>query len=391
MDSLIPFRQLPAWSPLSLSSILHGLHAAWMGGGRHSRAALEAALCADYRPAGLFLTDSGTSALQLAIRAASAITRAPVALPAYSCYDVATAADGAMAPFLLYDLDPTSLSPDLSSLRRALEAGAGSVVVAHLYGLPADIEAVRRLASDHGAVLIEDAAQGSGCVLGGRPAGAHGALGVLSFGRGKGMTGGQGGALLVNDPRLAPASASAWDSAAGPRTPRGSLKQAAVLLAQWLFGRPWLYWLPASMPLLGLGETVYRPPRPVGGISAFAAGVLVRTLRLSSDEVEHRRANAVRLRARIEGVLHPTPPESWRAGWLRLPVVLHDEHHGALGRSQIREGIRRGYPKPLSQLPGFGARRLNGHDSFPGADLLAARLVTVPTHRYVRSTTIPAL
>ncbi len=35
--------------------------------------------------------------------------------------------------------------------------------------------------------------------MAGRPAGAHGALGVLSFGRGKGVTGGKGGALLVND------------------------------------------------------------------------------------------------------------------------------------------------------------------------------------------------
>ncbi len=43
------------------------------------------------------------------------------------------------------------------------EAGARSVVVAHLYGVPADLAAVQALAAEFGAILIEDAAQGSGC------------------------------------------------------------------------------------------------------------------------------------------------------------------------------------------------------------------------------------
>ena len=175
------------------------------------------------------------------------------------------------------------------------------MVVAHLYGVPVDLAAVQALAAEFGALVIEDAAQGSGCEWKGKPAGAHGALGVLSFGRGKGVTGGKGGALLVNDDGPARGRGrAAWKAATGPRAPRGSFRDLLLLTAQWLFGRPSLYWIPASLPFLGLGETLYKAPHPIGGISTLAAGVLVRTLSLVPAEIVIRRGKASRLRAEIE-------------------------------------------------------------------------------------------
>jgi len=347
-------------------------------------------LQAAYVPRKLYLTDSGTSALTVALQALKSLTGAPVALPAYCCYDIATATDGAGIPFLLYDLDPGTLSPDLASLRRAFELGAGGVVVAHLYGVPADLGAVQALAAEFGAVVIEDAAQGSGCEWRGRPAGTHGALGVLSFGRGKGVTGGKGGALLVNDERLVAATEAAWAGRAGARAPRGSLKDYILLKAQWLLGRPALYWIPAGLPFLGLGETRYRAPRPVGGISMLAAGVLLRTLRLVPDEVVIRRANAARLQAMVSAVGKVEPPPDWQAGWLRYPVVLQGTAPEPVKGHHVRNGVARGYPQSLADLAGFSRRRLNRSAAFPGAATLAERLVTIPTHRFVRGAKIPA-
>lgn len=383
-------RQLPAWSPLTLGAVLAGVRAGWLGGGEPARRELEAALDALYGPRALLLTDSGTSALTLALKASFAVTGAPVVLPAYCCYDVATAADGAAVPFLLYDIDPTTLSPDGASLRRALEAGARTIVVAHLYGVPVDLAAVRLVAGEYGALVIEDAAQGSGCSWRGRPAGAHGDLGVLSFGRGKGVTGGKGGALLVNAEGLEAPVAAAWEASTRVRRPRGSLRDLLLLAAQWAFGRPWLYWIPASLPFLGLGETRYRPTHPVGGISDLSAGVLRTTLPLAPAEVRHRVAMAVRLRGGLPGVSHVAPPEGWTAGWLRYPVVLQRTAAAALNRYHSRLGAAPGYPRPLSELPGFGDGRLNRVDDFPGARVLAARLVTCPTHRHARSARFPA-
>jgi dTDP-4-amino-4,6-dideoxygalactose transaminase len=340
-------------------------------------------LRARYAPSDLLLTDSGTSALRLALQAAHRQTGAPVALPAYTCFDVATAADGAGVPFFLYDLIPETLSPEPASLRRAFGAGARSAVVAHLYGVPVDLKAVQKVAGEFGAIIIEDAAQGSGCEWKGRPAGAHGTLGVLSFGRGKGMTGGRGGALLINDPQLLAAVKEQWTEAGAPRPPLGSVKDVALLKAQWLFGRPWLYWIPTLLPFLELGETIYRRPHPIGGLSALAAGVVGRMLRLVPDEIAHRRTTARWLRSRVTGVTHISPAEEWEAGWLRYPVILPGRAVEEVGSRHRAAGMMPGYPRAMPDLEGFGVRRLNPEEPLEGARMLAQRLVTFPTHHFV--------
>src|SRR5690606_21063576 len=103
----------------------------------------------------------------------------------------------------LYDVDPATLSPDLDSLAAAIARGVDSIVVAHLYGFPVNMRGVLKLAMAAGIPVIEDAAQGAGGTLDDRLLGSFGALSVLSFGRGKGTTGGNGGALLLRDSSLA--------------------------------------------------------------------------------------------------------------------------------------------------------------------------------------------
>ncbi|MDQ3520445.1 MAG: DegT/DnrJ/EryC1/StrS family aminotransferase, partial [Gemmatimonadota bacterium] len=65
------------------------------------------------------LTDSGTSALVLALRLAAG-AGGTVAFPGYACIDLAAAARFAGVRVRLYDVDPASLSPDLDSVRRTL-------------------------------------------------------------------------------------------------------------------------------------------------------------------------------------------------------------------------------------------------------------------------------
>ena len=215
----------------------------------------------EYSADEVLLCGSGTQGLQLAIQCArDEIGRqVAVALPAFSCFDVASAAIGAGGPVILYDLDPPSLSPDLESLDRALAAGARIVVVAPLYGVPVDWDAVEDLASTYGAMLIEDAAQGHGATHRRRPLGSLGEISTLSFGRGKGWTGGSGGAVLFRRGRRAARTVGLSGSGAG-----SSLKTAMVLAAQWALGRPSVYGLPRRLPL-ELGETVYHEPRAPNG------------------------------------------------------------------------------------------------------------------------------
>lgn len=376
---MIGRRQLPAYSPLPLKAVIAGAAglAADVGA---ARAALAATLARRYGASGVFLTDSGTGALTLAVRGSLAgKPGASVALPAYGCYDLATAADGAGVPVRLYDVDPATLAPEVASLQRALDRGARAVVFVHLYGIPVDPDPVREAAERVGACLIEDAAQGAGGQLRGRPLGSFGDLTVLSFGRGKGNTAGRGGALLAHG-----ASSSAMLDrvrAEASRSQRG-LKELIQLKAQWLLGRPSLYAVPSALPFLQLGETVYHAAAPVRVMSGVATCTLAATLPLGELEGAVRRATAARLLARCTSHLTPArPPVGAEPGYLRLPLVATPAARAPAASAEARAlGIMPGYARALCDLPGFTARVLNRGDALPGSRRLAEGLVTVPTH-----------
>lgn len=383
--------QLPVHSPLTFRALLGGL-AAQLGGGDGAERAVLRLISERYRSRAVLRTDSGTSALRLALEAARQAGKGPVALPAYVCYDVATAADGADVPVLLYDIDLHTLGPDWDSLRRVLSAGAGAVVVVHLYGVPVDMDAVAALAAEHGAWVIEDAAQGAGVVIRGRPAGAVGSLGVLSFGRGKGVTGGGGGALLANDEVGQAALASVADRLAPGG---GATRTMVATAAQWALGRPSLYGIPASLPFLGLGETIYRPPHSPARPAPFTAGVLRRTWELADAEAVARRRNAERLIELLRGSEAQLEMVSgWAVaepGWLRLPVVVRGDRARYETPAARRLGIMPGYPRSLADLEGFGERVGNREEGFAGARGLARALVTMATHGAVRQQDLRAV
>lgn len=155
---LNPFwHQPPVYSPLPRAAVIAAVRET-ASGRAHTCGRLEDLLRREYTADQVILCASGTMALQLAIRAAldQAGAATPVALPAFTCYDVATAAVGADARIALYDVDPHTLGPDLDSLDAALRNGAGVIVVAHLFGVPVDWESVERLAAEHGAIIVEE-------------------------------------------------------------------------------------------------------------------------------------------------------------------------------------------------------------------------------------------
>jgi len=381
----VPLRhQLAVYSPVSLRA---GGRAAGdaLRRGADPRAPLLAELLRDYAAAGGALCGSGTQALQLAL--AEARRRggdAPVALPAFSCYDVAAAAVGAGVRVALYDVDPGTLAPDPASLERVLAAGAGAVVAGPLYGVPLDWDALRGAADRHGALLVEDAAQGHGASWRGRPLGSLGDLSVLSFGRGKGWTGGRGGALLARG------GAAAAPGALSVPTPADEARTAVLVAAQWLLGRPGVYGIPASIPGLGLGETTYHDPSPPAGITRAAAALLRHAREGSRVEAAARRTNAAALLARLPalpaggGARAVRVPAGAEAGWLRLPLRLPRGLDGLASPARARRlGVAASYPTTLAALPRLRPLLVGPETRWPGAEALVRELVTLPTHSRV--------
>jgi dTDP-4-amino-4,6-dideoxygalactose transaminase len=384
-----PWQQLPVHSPLGLRAAYKSARLG-LGAGEDSRPRVRALVRVLYEADDALLVGSGTQALTLALRAAAPAQdgRGPggpggpgiVALPAYSCYDVATAAVAANARIALYDVNPGTLAPDMASLAAALALGARAVVVAPLYGMPVDWEAIEQCARTFGAVAVEDAAQGHGATWRERPLGSLGRVSVLSFGRGKGWTAGQGGALLVRDGARLPDSA--------PRDSDGvdEVTVAVTALAQSALARPGVYGFPAALPWLHLGETRYREPQDPRAMSRTAAALLERMLPAATHEAEQRRANATALLARLDSrpeVRTITPVAEGSPGFLRLPLLVARGLDGCADAALARRvGVARGYPTTLAALAPV-AQRLVHKGHWPGAEQLARELVTLPTHSWV--------
>jgi perosamine synthetase len=361
-------RQLPVHSPTTFRSLLHG----WLGAvGAESRESVISLVKEHWSARHVVLTDSGTSALILAIKVAVP-SNGIVAIPAWGCYDVATAAEGANVRVVLYDVDPATLAPESASFARAI-AVAHAVVIVHFYGVPVDMNRLELKAG--GTMVIEDAAQAIGAEWRGRPVGSNGQLGVLSFGRGKGLNGGGGGALLINssgkqlDATRVDAGHAGW----------GELMRAS---AQWLLARPAFYAVPAALPFLKLGETVYHQPQVPRALSRASARMLRANWVEAHDATEVRRRNAERLLAAARSGSWRTidVPRQGAAGYLRLPLLSATTLSADRMASGAQLGIMPGYPETLLFIESLRARCINSNETFPGADELARALITLPTH-----------
>jgi dTDP-4-amino-4,6-dideoxygalactose transaminase len=377
--SFFPRRIPPVHSPLSLRASWAGaLQAARVS--RDSRSTLRDKLAREYDADQLILCGSGTQALHLSLQAAGQRLggSATVALPAFTCFDVATAAVAYGESVALYDIDPDTLAPDFDSLRGVLDDGARIVVISPLYGIPVDWDAVEKITSSYSAIAIEDAAQGHGAAWRSKPLGSLGELSVLSFGRGKGWTGVRGGALLLRE-----------EVAAAPEAPTstgGLSSEVRVILggvAQWTLARPSLYNLPASLPFLGLGETVYHEPTPIAALPRSSAAILSRTWPDAWDEAARRREKAEAMLSELTGpAVRPIQvAEDASPGYLRLPLRLQEGMAGFHAPGDAaRLGIAPAYPTTLAALPQLGARLRGASGGWPGAEELARTLITVPTH-----------
>lgn len=368
-------QQLPVHSPIRVSALGSALGAAWKKSDVNHEF-LAAHLAQTFSARRVLLTDSGTSALVLALRILVG-HGGTVAFPAYTCVDLAAAAVYAGVKVRLYDIDPTTLSPDLDSILHVLKEGVAAVVVAHLYGFPADVPAVTELARSHGASVIEDAAQGAGATLRGARLGSYGPLTVLSFGRGKGVTGGSGGALLATIPDFEERMASASRFTGT----RAGWRDLAVATSQWIFGRPALYSIPAATPGLRLGEMVYHPAREPAALSAVAAALVRASLPVAEQEIAVRRRNAEVLMAavaRATGVAAIQPVSGGTPGYLRFPV--RDLRRRA---EAPRLGILRAYPRTLMEQEELRSCLYPNERAPAGADELGRTLFTLPVHSLV--------
>ena len=295
-----------------------------------------------------------------------------IILPAYTCMRVVGSVVAAGWTPKFVDIEPHTLTMSATSVAAALgnrrPGTSAAVLVTHLHGLPAPLRELRVVAERHGAILIEDCAMAQGARCGAESVGAGGDASLFSFGLGKTISIGAGGAVVGRRVDSAPAGSAlvsplrTWLSRAGRI---GDLRFATQETVKTLIG----------LETRGAAEPPYLPTR-------WRKEALSALPRLLADPAVERTLDVKR--ALSAGWLSaisdlgsprvsvPTPADSAATPCCPgVPLFVTDRDRLA---ARLRElGVH------TSRLFSYSAGTLAGAGRFPGADWLAARILLLPT------------
>lgn len=243
------------------------------------------------------------------------------------------------------DIDPVTYNLDPEAARHAVRrADADAVLVVHLYGLPAEMDAFQDLAADEDVHLVEDAAQAHGGAYRDQPVGSFGDAAAFSFYPTKNMTTGEGGMVLTDDAEVADRAASYVNHG----------RSAAGGYAHERLGSNYrMTSLAAAMGRVQLGQL--------------------------PEWVRTRRANAARLNEAVDdapGIKPPVEPDGADHSYHQYTVRCKDRESLAdhLSDAGVDTGVY--YPTPIPRLGAY-----DGYDAdVPAADRATDEVLSLPVH-----------
>lgn len=346
-----------------------------------------------YRPYTPFFFGSGTQALAAALCALSRLRpgRRNVLIPGYTCPSLVSSVRFAGCRAVPVDLEPDRPRLDLGSLEQQLDETSLAVVGVDLFGIPEQYAGIAALARANGAWVIEDAAQRKFLP----PYSDSVDLVVVSYGRGKPATVLEGGALLLRSSELVGPVGSIAERLGSPGS-GAVLRRYGKALAYNLLRHPSIYWLPSSLPFLGLGRTDYHGLKGIEPMSPGAMGWL--PANLSPDSNIEQSAGQRRLGEAALGWGRSVQDvaEICRAGGeplSRMPLLAASAGlRSRLVRRLRPFGASAMYPAPVVDIPGAfpgKGKALSGR--LPNATDFATRLFTLPLHEWMDANSVSAI
>jgi len=150
--------------------------------------------------------DSGVSSIELSLRALGVGPGDEVIVPAHTFTATAAAVTFSGATPVFVDADPVTWNIDVEKIEAAITPQTKAIVPVHLYGLPAEMDEIMRIAKSHNLVVVEDACQAHGAKYKGKRTGSLGDAGAFSFYPTKNLGAcGDAGMMTTNDPDVAEA------------------------------------------------------------------------------------------------------------------------------------------------------------------------------------------
>jgi dTDP-4-amino-4,6-dideoxygalactose transaminase len=303
------------------------------------------------------LSHTGTGALEAAAMLAGLGPGDEAIMPSFGYPTMASAVVRQGARPVFVDIEPATLNIDPVAVEAAIGPHTKAVVAVHYGGVACDMAALLSICAAHGLTLIEDAAHGLLASYRGRALGAIGQLGTLSFHHTKNLTCGEGGCLLVNDPKLLERAEIVWEKG----TDRGRYARGEVDRYSWI----------------DVGSSF--------GASELTAAFLYSQLEVATEVTARRRSIWQRYHdglaaAESSGLARrPVVPEGCEHNghlyYLLLPTALmRDEFIGRLDKSGVRASF---HYTPLHSSPAGIAygRRGGGLDN---TERISQTLVRLP-------------
>ena len=305
---------------------------------------------------------SGTAAMEVALAAAGIGPGAEVITTTMTFVATAHVIHHAGARPVVVDVEPDTLNIDPASVARAISPRTRAIMPVHLYGHPAEMDAIGALASEHDLVVIEDAAHAVPARYKGRMVGAHGPLCAFSFYATKNLTTGEGGMLT---------GSAALVEAARPWTRHGINRdrQAAA-------GAKDAWWYDVVLPGFKCN------------MSEVQAAMGLR--QLAKLDAFHARRTAI-ARAYSEALVDvaelqvPTVRGHVQSAWHLYALRLHLERL-RIDRAQFIEELRQRNISasvhfiPLHRMSYYAREYALDPAAFPVAEREAPRLLSLPLH-----------
>lgn len=149
----------------------------------------------------VLLTTSGTTALDMAALMCDLQPGDEVILPSFTFSSTATAFVLAGATLVFVDVRPDTMNIDETKIEAAITEKTKVIVPVHYAGVACEMDTIMDIAKRHHLMVVEDAAQGVMSTYKGKALGTIGDFGCFSFHETKNYSMGEGGAILINDPK----------------------------------------------------------------------------------------------------------------------------------------------------------------------------------------------
>lgn len=149
----------------------------------------------------VLLTTSGTTALEMATILSGLHEGDEVILPSFTFSSTATSVVLTGATLVFVDIRPDTMNIDETKIEAAITEKTKAIIAVHYAGVACEMDIIMDIAKKHNLIVIEDAAQGVMSTYNGKALGTIGDFGCYSFHETKNYSMGEGGALVINNPK----------------------------------------------------------------------------------------------------------------------------------------------------------------------------------------------